>query len=109
MKFSRSYVAALLIAIMMILPWCCTSSENDIRIQYSVSEELLHSHDSDITYRGLSSGILRYNLLDRNTHSHTYELTPEEFSWLEMGLPVVIRSTENQHHSHTVTLQKQEF
>lgn len=87
----------------------CSSGEPEVRIQSTVTGSQMHIHRTDISYRLLQSGIRRYNLLPENGHTHTFEITEEQQALLELDYPIEIGSTENEYHSHLVSLQKQQF
>ena len=84
----------------------CGRSEHDVRIQESVSGILFHDHANSATYRQLRSGIRKFPLQVVNGHDHFIEISEDQFSVIESGLPITIQSTENQFHKHDVVLQK---
>ena len=86
----------------------CSDPDNDIRIQSAVSTTLIHNHQTDITFRLLAAGVRRFNLLPAGGHDHNFQINEEQYALLQLGLPVVVQSSINQAHEHTVTIQRLE-
>ena len=85
----------------------CSGNGREARLLTIISLEQGHSHGSDITYRAVKSGLRRFALRAADGHTHNFDLRAEELGFLELGFPVVVQSSEERLHQHTVTIQKQ--
>ena len=85
----------------------CSDDKHEARLLTIVSSEQAHTHTADITYRAVKSGLRRFLLQTAEGHTHSFDLREEELGFLELGFPVVVQSTDEHLHHHSVTIQKQ--
>jgi len=91
-----------------LLPVLCSAETQQPRIASVVAAAANHDHPVDATYRHLESGIRTFNLTEKEGHTHTITLTPEQASLVLLGMPVTVESTVSASHTHQVTVRKQD-
>jgi len=64
-----------------------------------------HGHSMSVSAADKMAGVDKtYDITGSAAHSHTVELTADDFADLAAGRPVVVQSSTDANHSHDVTV-----